>query len=107
MTDTIAVLNAGSSSLKFSLHGVGDTLSLVVKGRMEGIGLSPRFVAKDPAGAVVAEERWDGAGALDHAGAVEHLFGYLGTDFKRGKLVAVVAKEVGGRIIDYRIYEER
>ncbi len=96
MTDTIAVLNAGSSSLKFSLYGVGDTLSLTVKGQVEGLGTSPRFVAKDPAGAVVAEERWDGAGALDHAGAVEHLFGYLGADFKRGKLVAVGHRVVHG-----------
>ena len=96
MTDTIAVLNAGSSSLKFSLYGVGDTLSLTVKGQVEGLGTSPRFVAKDPAGAVVAEERWDGAGALDHAGAVEHLFAYLATDFKRGKLAAVGHRVVHG-----------
>jgi len=96
MTDTIAVLNAGSSSLKFSLFGVGDTLSLAVRGQVEGIGNAPRFVAKDPSGAVVAEQRWDGADAIDHAGAVEHLFAYLSTDFKRGKLLAVGHRVVHG-----------
>ena len=89
MTDTIAVLNAGSSSLKFSLFGVGDTLSLVVRGQVEGIGTAPRFVAKDPSGAVVAEQSWGGSDAIDHAGAVEHLFSYLATDLRRGKLLAV------------------
>ena len=96
MTNAIAVLNAGSSSLKFSLHGVGDTLSLVVKGRMEGIGLSPRFVAKDPAVAVLAEERWDDAGAIDHDGAVEHLFAYLASAFGRVKIVAIGHRVVHG-----------
>ena len=96
MTDTIAVLNAGSSSLKFSLFGVGDTLSLVVRGQVEGIGTAPRFVAKDPSGAVVAEQSWGGSDAIDHAGAVEHLFSYLATDLRRGKLLAVGHRVVHG-----------
>ena len=97
MTDTIAVLNAGSSSLKFSLFGVGDTLSLVVRGQVEGIGTAPRFVAKDPSGAVVAEQSWGGSDAIDHAGAVEHLFSYLATDLRRGKLLAVGHRDLAGR----------
>ena len=96
MTDTIAVLNAGSSSLKFSVFGVGGTLALNVRGQVEGIGTAPRFVAKDPTGAVVAEQRWGASDAIDHAGAVEHLFSFLATDLKRGKLLAVGHRVVHG-----------
>lgn len=96
MPDTIAVLNAGSSSLKFSVFGVGETLTLNVRGQVEGIGTAPRFVAKDPSGAVVAEQSWGGSDAIDHAGAVEHLFSYLATDLKRGKLLAVGHRVVHG-----------
>jgi acetate kinase len=96
LTDTIAVLNAGSSSLKFSVFGVGGTLALNVRGQVEGIGTAPRFVAKDPTGAVVAEQRWDASDAIDHAGAVEHLFSFLATDLKRGRLLAVGHRVVHG-----------
>ena len=96
MADTLAVLNAGSSSLKFSVFGVGETLTLNVRGQVEGIGTAPRFVAKDPSGAVVAEQSWGGSDAIDHAGAVEHLFSYLATDLKRGKLLAVGHRVVHG-----------
>ena len=96
MPDTIAVLNAGSSSLKFSVFGVGETLTLNVRGHVEGIGTTPRFVAKDPSGAVVAEQSWGGSDAIDHAGAVEHLFSYLATDLKRGRLLAVGHRVVHG-----------
>jgi len=96
MSDTIAVLNAGSSSLKFSVFGVGETLTLNVRGQVEGIGTAPRFVAKDPTGAVVAEQSWGGSDAIDHAGAVEHLFSYLATDLKRGRLLAVGHRVVHG-----------
>jgi len=53
MREAIAVLNAGSSSIKFSLFGGAD-LELVVRGQAEAIHTAPRFVAKDPAGATVS-----------------------------------------------------
>ena len=52
MSDSIAVLNAGSSSIKFSLFGGAD-LELVVRGQAEAIHTALRFVAKDPAGATI------------------------------------------------------
>ncbi|CAG0976926.1 acetate kinase [Burkholderiales bacterium] len=100
MSDTILVLNAGSSSLKFSLFsadGRADpALSLLLRGQVEGLGTAPRFVAKDPAGAVVGERMWDGARALDHAGAVEHLLAFLAGDLERGTLRAVGHRVVHG-----------
>ena len=51
MADAIAVLNAGSSSIKFSLFADARRTSstLVARGQVEGLYTSPRFVAKDGA----------------------------------------------------------
>src|SRR5258708_12855349 len=52
MADTILVVNAGSSSLKFSTFpstGVKD-LTLLLKGQIDGIGVRPRLAARDAPG---------------------------------------------------------
>jgi acetate kinase len=56
MADAIAVINAGSSSVKFSLFLVrnGD-LTLEVRGQVEGLPTSPRLVIRDSSGRIVAE----------------------------------------------------
>ena len=61
--DAIAVLNAGSSSLKFSLFAErGNALELTVRGQTEGLYTAPRFVAKDGHGKTLDEKSWaDGA----------------------------------------------
>ena len=52
MADVILVLNAGSSSLKFSVFdAASDQLPLLLKGQIEGLYTAPRFVAKDAQGA--------------------------------------------------------
>jgi acetate kinase len=56
MSDTIIVLNAGSSSLKFSLYVVIDhELSLETRGQIDGLGTSPHFKAKDRQGRLLAD----------------------------------------------------
>ena len=46
--DTILVVNAGSSSVKFQIFGIegGGALSRLVKGQIDGIGTRPRLLAK-------------------------------------------------------------
>ena len=46
--DTILVVNAGSSSLKFQVFAVADAgdLKCLVKGQMDGIGTRPRLRAQ-------------------------------------------------------------
>ena len=46
--DTILVVNAGSSSVKFQIFGIegGGALNRLVKGQIDGIGTRPRLVAK-------------------------------------------------------------
>ena len=47
MANAIAVLNSGSSSIKFSLFlERTDDLALALRGQIEGLYTSPRFVAK-------------------------------------------------------------
>ena len=55
MDDFVVVLNAGSSSLKFSAYArrPGDAWRVASRGQIEGIGTSPRFAAKDGDGTTV------------------------------------------------------
>ena len=48
MSETILVVNAGSSSIKFQLFevGTGDQLGRRLKGQIEGISVHPRLSAK-------------------------------------------------------------
>ncbi|GEO38880.1 acetate kinase [Skermanella aerolata] len=85
MSDSILVLNAGSSSIKFSVQTPTgpDTVRMLAVGQIEGIGTHTHFIAKSADGAVLAETRWpDGAGPANHDAALhvisEWLDGFLG-----------------------------
>jgi len=95
MSDAILVLNAGSSSLKFSLFlDQGDSLALLVGGQLEGLYTAPRFKARDASGASVAEQQWLAGQALGHDGAMAHL-----ADFLRGHLGEHRLAAVGHRVV--------
>ena len=52
MADVILVLNAGSSSIKFSVFDAGsETLPLLLRGQIESLYSAPRFTAVDQHGA--------------------------------------------------------
>ncbi|HXJ77297.1 MAG TPA: acetate/propionate family kinase [Candidatus Methylomirabilis sp.] len=97
MTDAIVVINAGSSSLKFSLFLVraGD-LALDVRGQIEGLNGAPRFAAKDPSGRTVAERSWSDGDKLGHEGAMEHVRGFLQERLGDDRLVGVGHRVVHG-----------
>jgi acetate kinase len=100
MTDAILVLNAGSSSLKFSLFAAREKdLALVAGGQIGGIFTAPAFVAKDAAGKTIAEKRWPADDKIGHEGALAHLVGWLRTQFGRDHRLAAVGHRVshGGR----------
>jgi acetate kinase len=60
MAETILVVNAGSSSIKFELFaiGPGDELDRRLKGQIEGIGTHPHLSAKDAQGASAIDQTW-------------------------------------------------
>jgi acetate kinase len=80
VADNILVLNAGSSSIKASLftpHGA-DGPEQQLSGLVEGIGATPRAVARKANGEVLHEQRWpDGGGPADHDQALGLLLGRL------------------------------
>jgi acetate kinase len=78
MKDAILVLNSGSSSVKFSVFVVeSDTLKLELRGQLEGLSTSARFVAKNSLRKVIAEKSWGEGVKLGHEGALEHLRTFL------------------------------
>ena len=93
----IAVLNAGSSSFKFSLFADGaEGLELVARGQAEGLYTSPRFAAKDGTGATIDEKSWAEGFSLGHAGALDHLVTFLRARLSGPELAAVGHRVVHG-----------
>lgn len=76
--EAILVINAGSSSVKFSVFATErQELELKYRGQLEGLFTSPRFVAKDPEGGVVSRKSWGDGVKLGHEGALDHLREFL------------------------------
>jgi acetate kinase len=73
VSECIAVLNAGSSSIKFALYKEGSGEPASYRGQIEGIGISPSLTIKDAAGGLVADQKWPQDG-LDHRQATEAIF---------------------------------
>ncbi len=91
--DAIIVLNAGSSSIKFSaFERSGARLSRDIKGQVSGLGVAPRLVARRGDRAIA--DRPLGSGDLDHAAALGILF-----DFLRKELRGVTIAGVGHRVV--------
>lgn len=91
----IVVVNAGSSSLKFSLFEEnGDDLSVFLKGQFEGLYTGcGHFIARDNEGGIAAEKQWQGA-KLTHDDAVRQLL-----DFVRAHLGGRRVEAIGHRIV--------
>ncbi len=97
MPDAIAVLNAGSSSLKFSLFAErGDALELTARGQTEGLYTAPRFVAKDRHGKTLSEKSWGDGVKLGHDGALDHLVAFQRAEFGKQSLTGVGHRVVHG-----------
>ena len=78
MADAILVLNAGSSSIKFSVFVEdGRGLEPLLRGQIEGLFTAPRFEAKDAEGARIGGHAWPEGTRLGHQGALEHLVAFV------------------------------
>src|SRR5262245_3823025 len=96
MMDTILVVNAGSSSIKFSLFEVAEhsTLQLRSKGQMDGIGSQPRLRARDAQGTILIDQKFAPGDVADVPAAMGHVGGWLGAH-----LNGVVPVAVGHRVV--------
>jgi acetate kinase len=68
MADRIAVINAGSSSIKFALFEEEE--HLLFRGQVENLGVAPRLTAADSEGKQVVENEWQ-ANELNHETATK------------------------------------
>ena len=95
MSGAIAVLNSGSSSIKFSLYDA-DSLAVRVRGQVESLQAAARFTAKDASGNRVAERSWPEAARLGHDGALDHIVAFALEALGTTPLVAVGHRVVHG-----------
>ncbi|WP_233806849.1 acetate/propionate family kinase [Paraburkholderia sp. HP33-1] len=96
MADVILVLNAGSSSLKFSAFDAQNAqLELILRGQIEALYTSPRFRATDRDGTASSFE-WGDDYRLGHEGAIEYLGGFLREHGGGHQLMAVGHRVVHG-----------
>ena len=102
MADAVLTINAGSSSLKFSVYRVAGAgrPELAAKGQIEGIGTSPRFVAEDAAGQGLIDRRWPDDRTSGHAEFFRVLGGWLREYFSDIALLGVGHRVVHGGV-DY------
>jgi acetate kinase len=96
MSDAILVLNAGSSSIKFSLFKGDESpgkQSLICEGACEGIGHRIHFTAKDGGGASLVDQQLDGT---THDDALAALLRWIEQHFHDDRLIAAGHRVVHG-----------
>ncbi len=101
MTDVILVVNAGSSSIKFSMFAVDSReqdLALRYRGALEGIGSAPRFVVADADGRRVVDQAVTArrVGGADHEGLLPLLHEWIAGHADQLRVVAVGHRVVHG-----------
>ncbi len=87
MQETILVINAGSSSIKFQLFAITarDRLERRMKGQIEGVGRRPRLLCKDAEGHTLVDASHAAADVGDVPAALD-------------KVIAFLRREIGGRL---------
>ena len=70
MSNQVAVINAGSSSIKFAVFDCDTEQSLRFRGQIEKIGVGPKLSVEGPDGESLEENEWP-AKALDHRSATK------------------------------------
>jgi acetate kinase len=97
MRDAILVLNAGSSSIKFSLFlEQGQTLEPDLRGQIEGLYAAARLVSKAPDNTLRAEKTWPQNLKLGHEEALDHLIDYLQAHVSADRLIGIGHRVVHG-----------
>jgi acetate kinase len=96
MDDYAIVLNAGSSSLKFSVYrrAAAGAWKVEARGQIDGIGSSPRLTASDGAGIQVADDRL--GASLDGRGAFDALAAWLRSRYTGARLLGAGHRVVHG-----------
>jgi acetate kinase len=96
--DGILVINAGSSSIKFSLYLADgdDKPQLSCKGQVEGINVAPHFIAKSSMGNVLNEQRWPDQPNLSHQALFKYMIEWIEAQLGDAELKAAGHRVVHG-----------
>jgi len=92
----LLVLNAGSSSVKFCVYQPADQWRLAARGRIEGIGTSPRLSVSEGGTEAPADERKLGGVIRDQRSALEFLSSWLRDSFHGARVLGVGHRVVHG-----------
>ena len=99
MTEAIAVLNAGSSSIKFALFvDRRGELEVELRGQIEGLSTAPHFVVRDRSGKAQMEVFQSDGPPLGHEGALEYLVAFLRRRIGDTRLVGIGHRVVHGGV---------
>ncbi len=103
VSEVILVLNAGSSSIKFSMFAVesgGNSLALLFRGEIEGVGSEPRFLVADVSGQHMVDEPLTGEdpGALGHEEVLAALLAWVERHSAGLTVIAVGHRVVHGGV---------
>ena len=99
MTEVILALNAGSTSLRFSLYAITgdkDPLSLLYRGGVEGLGSKARFLAYNTIGQRQEDEQLTAKSAISHEDALNVLLEWIERHEEGLRLIAAGHRVVHG-----------
>ncbi|MGB0084554.1 MAG: acetate/propionate family kinase [Rhodomicrobiaceae bacterium] len=96
MPQFLLVLNAGSSSVKFSVFEMDGPLALRWRGQIEGFGASPVFEVSENGAPVISRPFETGGSESPHKAAFAALFDWLFGVIERNALVAAGHRVVHG-----------
>jgi acetate kinase len=96
MSETILVLNSGSSSIKFQLFAIcaGHRLERHMKGVIEGIGVHPRFRVAGIGGEGIADKAWPASEVGTVPAALDKIVMFL-----RDRVGGKLPRAVGHRVV--------
>lgn len=92
MHGCIAVLNAGSSSIKFALYGTIPSESVLFRGQVQQIGVSPHLRVANAHGETIVEKSWPAEG-FDHRAATREIL-KTGAELIHGTPVVAIGHRV-------------
>lgn len=96
--DALLVINAGSSSLKFSVFRTLDDggVTATINGQISGIGTEPRFEAKDTARNPIGAKAWTAGEKADRTALLGYLLDWIEEHLDGARLLAAGHRVVHG-----------
>ena len=98
MDEYALVLNAGSSSLKFCVFHRPDKVNwrIEARGQIDGIGTSPRLLAKNTEGEKLVDQKFNEQELKDGSDAIEALAAWLRSNYGGSRVLGVGHRVVHG-----------